>query len=96
MGHSAGAYMAAMLALDGRWLGRAGLSPVGISRAVGISGPYDFLPFHDQTLKAIFGGANDATTQPITYVAPGAPPAFCTGVRTTPSIPVMPCGLAPD
>ena len=52
MGHSAGAYMAAMLALDSRWLGRAGLSPRrDIAGLVGISGPYDFLPLHDYTLR---------------------------------------------
>ena len=77
MGHSAGAYMAAMLALDSRWLGRAGLSPRrDIAGLVGISGPYDFLPLHDYTLKTIFGGAHDTTTQPITHVEAGAPPAL--------------------
>lgn len=77
MGHSAGAYIAAMLALDGRWLHRVGLSPgLDIAGLVGISGPYDFLPLRDATLKTIFGGANDATTQPIAHVTAGAPPAL--------------------
>jgi acetyl esterase/lipase len=77
MGHSAGAYMAAMLALDSRWLRTVDMAPDrDISGLIGISGPYDFLPLRDGTLQTIFGGANDATTQPINYVAPGAPPAL--------------------
>jgi acetyl esterase/lipase len=77
MGHSAGAYIAAMLALDGRWLKAVNMAPdreiVGL---IGISGPYDFLPLRSETLKTIFGSANDAATQPISHVSPGAPPAF--------------------
>jgi acetyl esterase/lipase len=77
MGHSAGAYMAAMLALDSRWLRTVDMTPDrDISGLIGISGPYDFLPLRDGTLQTIFGGANDATTQPINYVSPGAPPAL--------------------
>ena len=83
MGHSAGAYIAAMLALDGRWLEHVGLLPNrDIAGLVGISGPYDFLPLRDQTLKTIFGSANDATTQPIAHVALGAPSALLlTGLK---------------
>jgi acetyl esterase/lipase len=77
MGHSAGAYMAAMLALDGRWLRTVDMAPGrDISGLIGISGPYDFLPLRDGTLQIIFGGTNDTTTQPINYVSPGAPPAL--------------------
>jgi acetyl esterase/lipase len=82
MGHSAGAYIAAMLALDPRWLDGVGLAPDReIAGLVGVSGPYDFLPLHDGTLKVIFGG-NDPATQPISHVSPGAPPALLvTGVK---------------
>ncbi len=77
MGHSAGAYIAAMLALDPRWLGEVGLAPDrDLAGLVGISGPYDFLPLRDPTLQTIFGGADRPTTQPISYVSPGAPPAL--------------------
>lgn len=77
MGHSAGAYIAAMLALDGRWLKAVNMLPGrDIGGLIGISGPYDFLPLHDGTLKTIFGGADDATTQPISHVSPGAPSAL--------------------
>ena len=83
MGHSAGAYIAAMLALDGRWLQQVNLAPErDIAGLIGISGPYDFLPLRDGTLKVIFGGANDTATQPISHVSPGAPPAMLvTGAR---------------
>jgi acetyl esterase/lipase len=82
MGHSAGGYIAAMLALDGRWLDQVNLAPRDIAGLIGISGPYDFLPLHDETLKVIFGGANEAATQPIAHVSAGAPPALLvTGAR---------------
>jgi acetyl esterase/lipase len=76
MGHSAGAYIAAMVALDDRWLRAVRLAPSDIAGLVGISGPYDFLPLRDPTLITIFDGNNQVATQPITYVSPGAPPAL--------------------
>lgn len=75
MGHSAGAHIAAMLALDGRWLREAGAPPATIAGLIGLAGPYDFLPLHG-TLKTIFGGADRRETQPISHVTPAAPPAF--------------------
>ena len=77
MGHSAGAYIAAMLALDARWLQTVNLAPRRDVRGlIGLSGPYDFLPIKDQTLQTIFGGAGDVTTQPINHVSSGEPPAL--------------------
>lgn len=77
MGHSAGAHIAAMLALDGQWLNAAGIEPGrDIAGLVGLSGPYDFLPLEDPTLKIIFGGDNRPETQPINFVTPDAPPAL--------------------
>ncbi len=78
MGHSAGAYNAAMLALDPKWLAPFGLSPQrNITGFIGLAGPYDFLPLKDPVLKTIFGPPDDlARTQPINFVTPGAPPAF--------------------
>ena len=76
MGHSAGAHIAAMLAIDATWLRKAGLAPGrDIAGLIGISGPYDFLPLKDETLKIIFG-SNRPETQPITHVTSGAPPAL--------------------
>jgi acetyl esterase/lipase len=77
MGHSAGAHIAAMLAIDASWLDKVGLAPGrDLAGLIGIAGPYDFLPLKDQALIVIFGGANRPETQPISYVAPGAPPAL--------------------
>lgn len=74
MGHSAGAYIALMLAVDRRWLGAA--SPV--KAAVGLAGPYDFLPFEPNgAADRAFGHVKDAkSTQPITYAGPGRPPVL--------------------
>jgi acetyl esterase/lipase len=77
MGHSAGAYIAAMLALDGHWLGDVGLDPDrDIAGLIGVSGPYDFLPLRDQDLIAIFGGDNRPVTQPIFHAEGRKPPAL--------------------
>lgn len=79
MGHSAGAYNALMLALDERWLAEVGLRPAAVlAGAIGLAGPYDFLPIRDPEVQAIFApaAADLAPTQPINHVAPGAPPVF--------------------
>ncbi len=76
MGHSAGAYNAAMLTVDRRWLGAVGLDPrTDVAGVVGLAGPYDFLPLHSERLKAIFGPPDQLPdTQPITHVDGQAPP----------------------
>lgn len=64
IGHSAGAYAAAMMGLDPRYLGES--SPIKV--CVGIAGPYDFYPFNVQTSKNTFGQwPRPAETQPVTY-----------------------------
>jgi acetyl esterase/lipase len=87
MGHSAGAYNAAMLANDPRWLAAVGLdSHADIKAWVGLSGPYDFLPLHSDELKIIFGPEDQRpATQPIAYVDGRAAPAFL-GVGTRDSV----------
>ena len=74
MGHSAGAYNAAMLTLDARYLAGAGLSPRAIAGFVGLAGPYDFLPLSSKTLQMIFTAPDMAQTQPITFARADAPP----------------------
>jgi acetyl esterase/lipase len=78
MGHSAGAYNAAMLALDGRWLAEVGLDPKTALRGwIGLSGPYDFLPIRTPVIQVIFGPRESwPETQPVAYVSAGAPPAM--------------------
>jgi acetyl esterase/lipase len=73
-GHSAGAYNAAMLALDKHWLGADRAAVRGL---IGLAGPYDFLPFDQPSTIATFGAAPDpAATQPVNLVDAGDPPAF--------------------
>jgi acetyl esterase/lipase len=76
MGHSAGAHIATLLALDDDYLAAEGMRPATAMRGVvGLAGPYDFLPLRSPTLRAIFGPeSNWAETQPVNHVAPGAPP----------------------
>lgn len=77
MGHSAGAYIAAMLALDPQWLAALGLDPSrDITALVGLAGPYDFLPLTGPTYIKIFGGPDRRETQPIAYASASAPPAL--------------------
>ncbi len=54
MGHSSGAYNAAMLALDPRWLSSAGLAPTALAGWIGLAGPYDFLPMQDPESQPVF------------------------------------------
>ena len=77
MGHSAGAYNAAMLALNPAYLTAAGVDPQRVRALIGLAGPYDFLPLIGPITKAVFGFPDTSiTTQPIHYVSSGAPPAL--------------------
>lgn len=73
MGHSAGAHIAAMVALDETVRARAGsrVQPCGM---IGLAGAYDFLPFEDADVQRVFSSAkNPLETQPVFY-ADGADP----------------------
>jgi len=75
MGHSAGGQIATLLALDATYLRAVDLSPHDVCGVIGLAGPYDFLPLHDDALKRIFGPeAERPRSQPINYVSPQAPP----------------------
>jgi acetyl esterase/lipase len=77
VGHSAGAYNAAMLALDGAYLKAAGVDPKVVRAFAGLSGPYDFLPLDKPATQRTFGEFQDLpATQPAAYVRPDSPPAF--------------------
>lgn len=74
MGHSAGAYNAAMLALEPHRLGSVG-TPPWLRGMVGMGGPYDFLPITDPVLRHVFGPPEQwPGTQPVNHVAAGTPP----------------------
>jgi acetyl esterase/lipase len=79
MGHSAGGYIALMLALDPKWLGD---ERQRIRNVVGLAGPYDFLPLTDPALQIIFSTEPDLErTQPIFYADGTAPPALLVSGR---------------
>lgn len=74
-GHSAGAYNAIMVALAAEYLSGAGVDARRIRGAIGLAGPYDFLPFDVDATRNAFGAAPDATlTQPVTFARADAPP----------------------
>ncbi len=75
VGHSAGAYNAVMLALEPRFIRKAGVDPRLIKAVVGISGPYDFFPWRSPDAEAAFGAWPDPqATQPINFARADAPP----------------------
>jgi acetyl esterase/lipase len=83
MGHSAGAYNAAMIALDGRWLAEQGMSPADLRGWIGLAGPYDFLPIENPTTRPVFHFPNTPPeSQPIRHVSAGAPPALLIAARS--------------
>jgi len=75
-GHSAGAHVAMLLALDPRWLAAAGAPRCAVAAVLGIAGPYDFLPIEAEDVRAVFADAGDPReTQPISFVSADDPPA---------------------
>ncbi|QYF92242.1 alpha/beta hydrolase [Massilia sp. PAMC28688] len=77
MGHSAGAYNAAMVALDPRYLAKFGMRASALRGLIGLAGPYDFLPIHNPTTKPVFDFPNTPpASQPIHHVSKAAPPAL--------------------
>ena len=73
-GHSAGAYNAAMLSLDPRWLGSDRAAVKGLA---GLAGPYNFLPLDIAATRNAFGHVADLPqTQPVSHAGAGDPPAL--------------------
>jgi acetyl esterase/lipase len=64
-----------MLAVNPKYLADAGTSRNLLAGAIGLAGPYDFLPITGPTVRKIFAPGDDGPlTQPITYVDGHAPP----------------------
>jgi acetyl esterase/lipase len=83
MGHSAGAYNAAMLALDARWLQNTGHSPAELAGFIGLAGPYDFLPMTNVKTQPVFFHPNyPAGSQPVSYVSNRSPRSFIGAAKT--------------
>jgi len=82
-GHSAGAYNAAMLALDRRWLAAQGHAPEELAGWIGLAGPYDFLPIRNPEVKPVFYDPDyPAGSQPITHANAAAPRSFLAAARS--------------
>eukprot|EP01036_Dinobryon_divergens_P038213 gene38213-50118_t len=71
-GHSAGAYNAAMLALDPRWLSEVAMQPSELAGWAGLAGPYDFLPIGIPDVQRAFNWPDTpANSQPLFHVRAG-------------------------
>jgi acetyl esterase/lipase len=69
MGHSAGAHIAAMLALDRSFLDAQNVPRTSVKGLIGLAGAYDFLPLTEPNVIALFATEpNLLRTQPIHYV----------------------------
>lgn len=83
MGHSAGGYNAAMLALDKRWLAATGHTPNELAGFIGLAGPYDFLPMTNRDAQPVFFHPNyPPDTQPMAFASASAPRSFLAAGRT--------------
>jgi acetyl esterase/lipase len=77
MGHSAGAYNAAMIALDTRYVEAAGGRSADVIGFIGLAGPYDIRPDSSILLDNVFGGASDlSAVQPANFVEANSPRAL--------------------
>lgn len=75
-GHSAGAHIAAMLALNPIYLTDAGSDRRILGRWVGLAGPYAFYPSEVRSVRDIFAKSPEDQTRPITFVNADTPPAL--------------------
>jgi acetyl esterase/lipase len=77
MGHSAGAYNAAMVAFDAQYIEAAGGRHADVIGFIGLAGPYDIRPHTSITLENVFGAAPDLpAVQPANYVEADSPRAL--------------------
>jgi acetyl esterase/lipase len=82
MGHSAGAYNAAMLALDAGYLRRQGMATTGLAGWIGLAGPYDFMPIENRTARPVFHfPATPPASQPINHTGGAVLPALLIAAR---------------
>jgi acetyl esterase/lipase len=76
MGHSAGAFNIGMLALDPRWLANAGIDRDRLAGAIGLAGPYHFLPTDDKEAIPVFGPNNTPANEPYAFADGHNKPMF--------------------
>ena len=77
MGHSAGAHIALLIALNSERFGSSKQVKEALRGAIGLSGPYDFLPLSPGVLQRIFPeGISRSDSQPVNHVDPTDIPVF--------------------
>ncbi len=77
MGHSAGAHIASLLVLDGRYQDAAGVDPDLVRGWVGLAGPYAFQPLQWERTRPVFEGLVDAEqARPIHFACDRLTPAL--------------------
>ena len=76
MGHSAGAHLALMLATNAQWMASHQIEPTRLAGAIGLAGPYNFLPLTADDMIGMFGSTPEqqARSQPINFVDGDEPP----------------------
>jgi acetyl esterase/lipase len=72
-----GAHIALLLALDSRYLADAGAAVCNeVAGAVGLAGPYDFLPLKEDRYRQVFPAATQPASQPIAFADGRDPPVL--------------------
>ena len=76
-GHSAGAYIAAMLALEPRFAAAAGVRPRFVRAAPTLAGPFDFYPFTAPRARVAFANTGAGPeSQPVNLATRDDPPLW--------------------
>lgn len=89
MGHSSGAHIAAMLAMDGKYLQQAGGSRDWLRGMIGLAGPYDFMPITAPDLRDLFGPPDQFPySQPVFFADGSNPPLLLMSGRDDETVPV--------
>jgi len=76
MGHSAGAYIASMLAANTAYLRAVAVDRLKLGGLIGIAGPYDLQPRNYRWLRDIFDDADNAAIRPIAHATAPLPSAL--------------------
>ncbi len=76
VGHSAGAHIAALLALDSAYLQEAGVPSDAIRGVVGLAGPYAFDPLAYDWTRPVFADSDPRLWRPVSLARSGTPPLF--------------------
>lgn len=89
MGHSTGAHLAAMLALNPEYLKAAGGDRARLRGMIGLAGPYDFMPILAPDLRDMFGPPERfELSQPISFVDGENPPLLLIHGEDDDTVPV--------